>query len=162
MSGKEFNHLLKAQKSVDWMNYEKLSAQCYLCSSRLTVAQLLEKKGKFSKKEGFVQLLDYKKGVLRKVLPAYFNAVIRKGDQIMQSKEVANEMLMLLSGEMHVGKAIRSCGIRNSDKFILFIAGKAVAPMLKSELGLVSMKKMELRLDTESSSEIAAGPLLEN
>lgn len=144
------------------MDLERLAPEAYLCSSRLGVGELLAKKASFRPKAGFLQLFDYTDEIASKILPAYLNAVVREQDGLMRSNEVGNEMLCLISGEMNVGKAIRKSGIRDNSSFIVFASDKSVAKKIKALFELDKMKRIDLKMDANSASEVAAAPLLED
>lgn len=144
------------------MDLERLAPEAYLCSSRLSVAQILEKKVAFRPKSGFLQLFDNSEEIVAKIPPAYLNAIVRQEDGLMKSNEIGNEMLCLVSGEMNVGKAIKESGIKENSGFIVFASDKSVAKNLKELFELKQMKKIVLKLDLNFASEVAAAPLLED
>ena len=76
----------------------------YLCSSSFSKDQLLGCAEKVKKQEEheFVQLFRNKKGIAERLLPAYFNALIRQRDSSMRSSSIAVETLLFVSGSMNM------------------------------------------------------------
>ncbi|MDE1845972.1 MAG: hypothetical protein KGH53_01680 [Candidatus Micrarchaeota archaeon] len=161
MSGKEFNHLLVAKKRRYLMDLEGLAPVAYLCSSSLSVAELLGKKVEFKPKSGFLQLFDHGPEILARILPAYFNALLRQEDGLMKSNEVGNEMLCLVSGEMNVGKAIGKSGIKSAEKFILFVSEEKIAKDARLKLMIDKMERISLKMDLGESGDVSITPISE-
>ncbi|MDE1804301.1 MAG: hypothetical protein KGH59_00755 [Candidatus Micrarchaeota archaeon] len=132
---------------------------CYLCSSELSVEELLSRAAHLSKGGDFVQLICYSKELLPRILPSYLNAVVRQRDNIMRSDSVEKEMLLLMAGEMNVSKAIRSCGIRDNGNFILFSTSEKLAEQMISAADVKSAKRVKLELDYDAAQEVAITPI---
>jgi hypothetical protein len=142
------------------LNLEKPVA--YLCSSSLSKDQLLGCAQKLKKHEEheFVQLFRNKKGIVEKLLPAYFNALIRQRDTLMRSSSLAIETLLFVSGSMNIVKAIRAFGINDASEFILFATSKKVADSFIKCSKSKIIKELKLSLANEQSPHIAVSELL--
>ena len=141
------------------MDKKPLSPKCYLCSSDLEVGQLLSIAKSLSKEKVFVQLLDYEPTFLDRLLPSYANAQIRETENCMKSDSISKEMLLFLSGNMTISKAIALCGIKSTKSFLLFGTDGRVAEKFISEADVKEAKSLELRFDPKIAGEIAVLPL---
>ena len=142
------------------LNLEKPVA--YLCNSSLSKDQLLEcaEKVKEQDEHEFVQLFRNKKGIAEKLLPAYFNALIRQRDTLMRSSSIAIETLLFVSGSMNIAKAISEFGINNANEFILFATSKKVADSFIKCSKSKIIKELKLSLANRQSPSIAVSELL--
>ncbi|MFP3215548.1 MAG: hypothetical protein RXR32_03320, partial [Candidatus Micrarchaeota archaeon] len=134
----------------------------YLCNSSLSKDQLLEcaEKVKEQDEHEFVQLFRNKKGIAEKLLPAYFNALIRQRDALMRSSSIAIETLLFVSGSMNIAKAINEFGINDASEFILFATSKKVAgSFIKCSKSKI-IKELKLSLANRQSPRIAVSELL--
>jgi len=142
-------------------NLEKPVA--YLCSSSFSKDHLLgcaEKVKEHEHEEEFVQLFRNKKGIAERLLPAYFNALIRQKDSSMRSSSIAIETLLFVSGSMNIAKAIREFGINNASEFVLFATSKKVADSFIKCSKCKIIKELRLSLANEQSPRIAVSELL--
>jgi hypothetical protein len=134
----------------------------YLCSSSFSKDHLLGCAEKVNEQDGreFVQLFRNKKGIEEKLLPAYFNALIRQRDSSMRSSSIAIETLLFVSGSMNIAKAISEFGINDASEFILFATSKKVADsFIKCSKSKV-IKGLKLSLANKQSPRIAVSELL--
>jgi len=134
----------------------------YLCSSSFSKDQLLGCAEKVKKQEEheFVQLFRNKKGIAERLLPAYFNALIRQRDSSMRSSSIAVETLLFVSGSMNIAKAISEFGINDASEFILFATSKKVADSFIKYSKCKIIKKLKLSLANKQSPRIAVSELL--
>jgi len=141
-------------------NLEKPVA--YLCSSSFSKDHLLgcAEKVKREEENEFVQLFRNKKGIAERLLPAYFNALIRQRDSSMRSSSIAIETLLFVSGSMNIAKAIREFGVNNASEFVLFATSKKVADSFIKCSKCKIIKELELSLANEQSPRIAVSELL--
>jgi len=142
-------------------NLEKPVA--YLCNSSLSKDQLLEcaeKVKEHEHEEEFVQLFRNKKGIAERLLPAYFNALIRQRDTLMRSSSIAIETLLFVSGSMNIAKAINEFGINNVSEFVLFATSKKVADSFIKCSKSKIIKELKLSLANRQSPSIAVSELL--
>ena len=141
-------------------NLEKPIA--YLCSSSFSKDHLLEcaEKVKEQDEREFVQLFRNKKSIAEKLLPAYFNALIRQRDSSMRSSSIAIETLLFVSGSMNIAKAISEFGINNANEFILFATSKKVADSFIECSKCKVIKELKLSLANRQSPSIAVSELL--
>ncbi|MDE1856130.1 MAG: hypothetical protein KGH49_02760 [Candidatus Micrarchaeota archaeon] len=138
------------------LNVEKLSPQCYLCSSKKDIAELVKGASKLSKSTDFVQLFDDRAEIVQKLLPAYFNSVVRGNEKVMRSNGIAKEMLIFVAGEPNIAKAISKCGVKSSSRFVMFATSNKMAGAAKPRLGIWAMKKMALRFDLDVAQGVAS------
>ena len=101
-------------------NPEKIGYVCYTCSSDKKVAKLVDSAKKFSRGKSFIQLFDNKKEVTGRILQAYLNSALRFQDKVMRSRGLDKEMILLVSGESNITKAIEKNGIKDKKDFVLF------------------------------------------
>jgi len=141
-------------------NLEKPVA--YLCSSSFSKDHLLGCAEKVKKHEEheFVQLFRNKKGIAERLLPAYFNALIRQRDSSMRSGSIAIETLLFVSGSMNIARAISEFGINNASEFVLFATSKKVADSFIKCSKCKIIKELKLSLANEQSPRIAVSDLL--
>jgi hypothetical protein len=141
-------------------NLEKPVA--YLCSSSFSKDHLLgcAEKVKEHEEHGFVQLFRNKKGIEERLLPAYFNALIRQKDSSMRSGSIAIETLLFVSGSMNIAKAISDFGINDANEFILFATSKKVADSFIKCSKCKIVKELKLSLANKQGPRIAVSELL--
>jgi len=141
-------------------NLEKPVA--YLCSSSFSKDHLLgcAQKVKEHEEHEFVQLFRNKKGVAERLLPAYFNALIRQRDSSMRSGSIAVETLLFVSGSMNIAKAISEFGINDANEFVLFATSKKVADSFIKCSKCKVIKELKLSLANKQSPRIAVSELL--
>jgi len=132
----------------------------YLCSSSLDPKALLECSVKLSSK-GFLQLLKNKHKIAERLLPAYFNTLLRKRDHMMRANSLSMELLLLASSSMNIKKAISEYGISTSKSFILFATDKKLARKFISTCSVKVIKELNIDLITSESSKVAAAEILE-
>ncbi|MGC8662565.1 MAG: hypothetical protein ACP5RT_02145 [Candidatus Micrarchaeia archaeon] len=138
---------------------EKISIPvAYSCSSSGDKEELISCAKKI-KKYGFVQLFANNKKIAERLLPAYFNALIRIEDNIMRSSSLATELLLLVSGQMNISKAIKEVGIKNND-FILFATSEEEAKLFVDCSKSKILKKLNLEFATKESPNVAVSELL--
>lgn len=137
---------------------EDAEFSCYVCASPRSVGELLDAANRFSNKNAFVQLLDDTEEARGRILPAYFNSLLRHKDRMMRSKGIGKEMLLLISGESNISRAIEKSGIKNSKRFILFASNSRIArSFIKSEK--IRFGKCRLSFKKEDATKVV-GSLL--
>jgi tRNA threonylcarbamoyladenosine modification (KEOPS) complex Cgi121 subunit len=133
----------------------------YLCSSSLSKEQILECIKKSSDSQGFAQVFKNKKGISDRLLAAYLNAKIRKEEGTMRSNSLAIEMLLFVSGQMNISKAIPDCGISSGDEFILFASNEEYAKKAIECSKSNVIKELKLSLFNKEAPRVAVSELLE-
>ncbi len=108
-------------------NPEKIGYACFTCSSSKTVADLVDSAAKYSSERNFIQLFDDKKEVIEGILQAYLNSALRFQDKLMRSKSMEKELILFVSGESNITKAIGKIGIKNHKDFIVFSSDRKAA-----------------------------------
>jgi len=139
----------------------KVAAVCYRCSSALGTEELVKEALDLAKGEDFVQIFDNQKGIEQRLLAAYFNALIRYGEEGMRSREVSKEMLILVAGKMNISKAIEKCGVKSAKDFILFATSWSLEKIAEKKLKLDKMKRIPLKFDTNDAANVAITPIIE-
>jgi len=134
----------------------------YLCSSSFSKDHLLECAEKVKEQDGhgFVQLFRNKKGIEERLLPAYFNALIRQRDASMRSSSIAIETLLFVSGSMNIAKAISEFGINDANEFVLFATSKRVADSFIKCSKCKIINELKLSLANKQSPRIAVSDIL--
>jgi len=122
--------------------------------------ELIEDSKKASKGKEFVLLLDNKDKLVKRVLPAFMNAVIRVGDRIARSDSMRMEMLLLLCGTMKIDKAIKDCGAKNPENFLLFSTSSELLNRFAKKNRIRVLRKINLELDAKTAGEVAMTELL--
>ncbi len=133
---------------------------CMLCSSGESVEELIGSMKGASNTADFIQLFDYKREILRKLLPAYVIAQMRVRDGIAKSDSVRNELILLVSGSKNISEAIASAGIKSSKRFILFSSSKKLS-LYFAKKNKVKWRKLRLRLDLSTAAEVVGSALSE-
>jgi hypothetical protein len=132
----------------------------YLCSSEKEVGSLVEKSKEASSASGFLLLVDESERSTARALPAYVSASIRFREGIARSKSMQMEMLMLLCGTMNIGKALRECGAKRKERFMLFATNGRLFRRFAKANGIREIKKVDLRIETRVAGEVAITELL--
>ncbi|MDE1827870.1 MAG: hypothetical protein KGH65_01780 [Candidatus Micrarchaeota archaeon] len=140
----------------------KVTAVCYRCSSALATGELVKEALNLAKGVDFVQIFDNQKEIEQRLLPAYFNALIRYEEEGMRSREVSKEMLILVAGKMNISKAIEKCGVKDARDFILFATSGNLEKIAKKNLRIGAMKRIPLKFDQESAANVAITPIIES
>jgi hypothetical protein len=130
------------------------------CGSSKGMDELIEDSKKASKGKEFVLLLDNKDKLVKRVLPAFMNAVIRVGDRIARSDSMRMEMLLLLCGTMKIDKAIKDCGAKNPENFLLFSTSSELLNRFAKKNRIRVLRKINLELDAKTAGEVAMTELL--
>ncbi|MDE1850559.1 MAG: hypothetical protein KGH54_02065 [Candidatus Micrarchaeota archaeon] len=139
----------------------KVAAVCYRCSSALGTQELVKEALKLSKGSEFIQIFGYDRKMVDRLLPAYFNALIRYDEKGMRSREASKEMLILAAGRMNISKAIGKCGVKDSLDFLLFATSKTLAKTAKKRLRLNGMKNVPLKFDPDGAANVAITPIID-
>ena len=143
----------------DIVEFGEKTALC-ACSSANEIRELVEFSKKASTNTKFVLLLDYNKKALGRVLPAYLNAVIRLREGIARSKGMQIEMLLLICGTMNIGKALKECGARRKQKFLVFATSKALLTRFAKQNGIKIVNEVKQEFDLDVASDVAMTELL--
>ncbi len=132
----------------------------YICSSETGLSALIENSKKISKGADLLLLFDYSERAMARALPAYVNATIRFSDGSARSKSMQVEMLMLVCGTMNIGKALRDCGAKDNDKFLVFASSEGLFSKFAKANGIKRIRGVTLRLDPEITGNVAITELL--
>lgn len=132
----------------------------YLCRSSAGKEKLFDCAKKV-KEPNFVQLFKNRKEVKERLLAAYLNVLVRKEENIMRSKSPAIELLLFVSGEMNISKAIKEFGISGGD-FIVFATSEKSAEEFIECSGSEKIEKLELEFDRKESARVAVSELIED
>ena len=108
----------------------------------------------------FVLLLDTRKGLERRILPAFFNARLRFADGIARTKSMPMEMLLLVCGTMNIGKAIRECGAKDGKKFIAVATSDSVFGRYARKNGVTVIRRIRPAFDAKVAANVAMTELL--
>ncbi len=125
------------------------------CRSDKGMEELLGKSRAASSEKQFLLLLDYDGTPKDRVLPAYMNALVRQKDRISRSRSVRMEMLLLVSGTMNIGRAIRERGAKDPKKFLAFATSEALLRRFAEKNGIEMGKRIRLTLDESAAGSVA-------
>ncbi len=133
----------------------------YACKSSVSKEKLLECAEKANARSGneFVQLFKNSKVVRERLLAAYFNMLLRKEENIMRSNSMAIELLLLVSGQMNISKALKDFGV-DGNELILFATSEKLAKLFMECSGIENGKKLRLDFVSKESSRVAVAELL--
>ncbi len=134
----------------------------YVCSSAKEIEELVEASKKASNNSRFILLLDYSERVIERILPAFVNASIRIKEGIARSKSAQLETLLLACGTMNIGKALKDCGAKKKDRFMLF---STTPPLIKKFVKTHAIQKiMEIKLQMEAkeAGKVAIAELMDD
>ncbi len=134
----------------------------YVCRGVASTAELADKTRKYARGDSFLLLLDRKGVKLERLLPAYVNAVVRHRDRIARANSLGMEMLLLVSGDTNIKKAIDACGARDGREFIVFSSDKSLIGKFLKENRLSVSERLELTFDFEAAGDIATMELFED
>jgi tRNA threonylcarbamoyladenosine modification (KEOPS) complex Cgi121 subunit len=126
-----------------------------VCSSGKRMEELIGESKAMSGKQEFLLLLDYDRASAARVLPAYVNALIRQKDGIARSKSVWMEMLLLVSGTMNIGKAIREHGAKDSGRFLAFSTSESILRKFAEKNKVEMTKMIGLAMDEGVAGSVA-------
>ena len=125
------------------------------CSSGKRMDELVEESRSMSGEREFLLLLDYDRDSAARVLPAYVNAIVRQRDGIARSKSARMEMLLLVSGTMNIGRAIREHGAKNPKNFLAFATSGALFRRFATKNKIEITKKIRLVMDEGAAGRVA-------
>jgi hypothetical protein len=125
------------------------------CRSSKDITALVGGSKSVSRGGKFVLLLENDASLPARVLPAFINARIRVADGISRSRSEQMEMLLLVSGTMNIGKALREHGAKDPEDFLLFATGAAVLKKFTSANGVEVVRRLGLSLDEDASGDVA-------
>lgn len=131
-----------------------------VCRSSVAVSALVESSKKLSDANDFLLLLDYSDRIIERALPAFINSRIRAEEKTTRSKTAQMEMLLLICGTMQIGKALRECGIRDNEKFLLFATKDGLLKRFAKANGIQIIKKIKPKLNSRVAGNVAMTELL--
>lgn len=134
----------------------------YACSSRSEIEPMVESSKKMSKKGSVVLLFDCSDRAIARALPAYVNAAIRFSEGSARSKSMQTEMLLMICGTMNIGKALRECGAKDNERFLVFASSKGIFARFAKANDIKIAKSLKLVLDSEVSGNVAITELLDD
>lgn len=133
-----------------------------VCSSTNEIEHLVEASKHASRGSGFVLLLDYSEQAVSRVLPAYVNAAIRFNEGIARADSMQLEMLLLVCGTMNIGKALKVCGAKKKDEFLVFATKNGLFERFAKANGIRKIRNVELKLDYKITGNVSITELLNN
>lgn len=133
-----------------------------VCKSVEGITRLVERARGYLKGESFIVLLDSESTDRTRLLPAYINAVVRRRDGIARSETLAMEILLLISGDTNIRKAIESNGARDFKEFIVFSDSVAALDRFVKENRLEVSGRISLKFDLEGAGDVAMTELFED
>ncbi|MDE1824567.1 MAG: hypothetical protein KGH74_04705 [Candidatus Micrarchaeota archaeon] len=131
----------------------------YACSSAVEPQRLLNEARKLSRGNSFILLLDKRRGIEDRLLPAYLNAYLRHRERSMRSESLQIEVLLFAAMTMQIGSAIKSHGIRNQKGFIIFTNRKQLLKRMRKKFPIKLSKELKLSLGSEESGRMAVLPI---
>lgn len=136
----------------------KMPVAC-VCSSNAGVDELIDSAKAASKGESFILLLEYDKGTVKRLLPAYLNAVVRFKDGIARAASIQMEMIVFACGDTDIRKALDKIGIRSADRFLLFATDEAVLKKFTDSVKQKTLERLVLTFDLDAAGEVSAADL---
>ena len=125
------------------------------CRSVRGIRKLVESSKRASGKGEFVLLLNYDASLAKRMVPAFINVRVRMADGISRSRSAQMEMLLLVSGTMNIGKALKEHGAKDPERFLAFATSGGAFRRFASENGVKIIRKIELGLDLDASGDVA-------
>lgn len=138
------------------------SPVAYLASSGKEVAEIVGISSGLSRGREFVLLLDEKKGLLARLLPAYLNSHIRYSESCLKARSLQMETLLFAAGTLRLDKAIRECGVKSGRCFLVFASSEKAFKAFRRKAGIKTVEKCELSFDLETAQKVASVGLLED
>ncbi|MDE1851080.1 MAG: hypothetical protein KGH69_00110 [Candidatus Micrarchaeota archaeon] len=135
------------------------SPAAYACSSGADTQEMVGETRKLSKGGSFILLLDSRKGIHERLLPAYLNAYLRHKEKGMKSGSLQMEVLLFTAMTMQISDAIKSHGIKDRKGFIAFTNRKRLFRCFQRKFKVRASKELKLRLASDDSGRIATLPL---
>ena len=126
----------------------------YLYSSETGIKTLLDYASKATSGENFVLLTVDSSSVIEGIATAYLNAYLHYLEGGMRSRSLALEILLFLSKDMNISKAITKIGAKDSKSFFVFCNNKEIAESFLNEY-CTKKKSLRINLDLEKSGRIA-------
>ncbi|MGC8628642.1 MAG: hypothetical protein ACP5T4_00295 [Candidatus Micrarchaeia archaeon] len=123
-----------------------------LCKSNTPLSELLNTAPESAR--GFVLLLDPRIDQGR-ILPAYFNAIVKEQGKIAKAKKPSIEMLLFLCGKSDIAAAIKECGAKTSRKFILFSSSCKLLKQFEAKERIHEIKRLSLDFDLQKAASVA-------
>jgi tRNA threonylcarbamoyladenosine modification (KEOPS) complex Cgi121 subunit len=127
----------------------------FLVESKGSGSSLISKANKISKGGNFLLVIKNIKGIEKRFIPAYINAVVRREEGVAAAKSLQMEILLFIAGTMQVNDAIRSVSGSGS-RIILFSNSKKILNQAISKFNLNIIKEYSLLLDPSVSIDVAA------
>ncbi|MDE1860895.1 MAG: hypothetical protein KGH72_04240 [Candidatus Micrarchaeota archaeon] len=131
-----------------------------LCSSEGGLETMIEKSKRCSQGKSFVLLADYNEKLVRRLAPAYLNALLRHDDSSMRSSSIQIEMLLLLAGTMKINDAIRIAGAKKAERFIAFATDRGILSKFLKMTRSKIKKPLPLELYPDEAEEVAMSEIL--
>jgi hypothetical protein len=131
-----------------------------VCASASGMKELVKASKNASRGSKFVLLLDYDTKLIPRILPAFVNARIRMDDGIARSKSLQMEMLLLICGSMKIDKALKACGAKDAQKFLLFATDEASISEFARKSGAKVTERLKMQLDPRTAGRVAMTELL--
>ncbi len=136
------------------MEFKEMPVLC-ACKGGGDIKALVESSKKASQGEGLVLLLDRSEKLVPRILPAFVNSRIRLKDGIARSKSMRIEMLLLVCGSMKIDKALKNCGAKSSESFLLFATGEKSLSVFVKKNGIRVTERIEMKLDPKIAGNVA-------
>ena len=135
-------------------NISSLKLYGYLCSSETEIKTLLDYASKATSGENFVLITVDSSSVIDGIAAAYLNAYLHYIEGSMRSRSIALEILLFLSKDMNISKAVTTSGANDSKAFFVFCNNKEIADSFLKEY-CTKKKNLRIPLDLEKAGRIA-------
>lgn len=131
-----------------------------LAASEADVGRLIAESEALSSEKGFVLLLDEKKGIAERLLPAYLNASVRFSEGGAKAARIQLEMLLFVCGSMKIETAISGCGIKRNSRFILFATSERLLKDFLKKTASDALHAYSLAFDPDIASAVSSEALM--
>lgn len=122
--------------------------------SSLEIRDLVDLSSKFSKNNEFILLLDNKKQVKEKAVPAYLNGVLHFQEKMMRTEFLDKEILILISNFKDIRSAVEEIGAKKNNSFIILSNSRKNFEKFIKEGKIIKISELILELDYQTSNDV--------
>lgn len=125
-----------------------------VAESDTDIGNVIKEANRLSKPGDVLIAIMERRGIEKRLLPAYINACLRYGEGSMHSDSISIETILFIAGNMNISNALDEVGADGS-RFILFSSSRELAEKLARRCGLKKIRKIKLVLDQDVASEVS-------
>ena len=125
-----------------------------ICKSSKQIGELVKEAKSISGKKAFVLLLDENTDPER-LLASYFNAMVKEQGNIAKAQSPCIEMLLFVCGTSNIKEAIKRCGAKKSERFLVFSTSKSLFDKFVKNAKASIVKQVRLVLQMDKAANVA-------